>query len=147
MGKIKRIKRKINELIIHCTATDAFVPVTVNDLLKWHVTERGFSGIGYHYFIDIKGNIIRCRPIELVGAHCKGHNAHSIGICYAGGLLNGIPHDTRTIVQKESLHQLIQGLCITFPITKITGHNVYSNKSCPCFDASKEYSHLIKTLL
>lgn len=144
MGKIKR---KINEIIVHCTDTEAFVPVSKKDLYQWHVVERNYKDIGYHYFIDIKGNIIVCRSIDKVGAHCKGHNKHSIGICYAGGRLNGNYYDTRTILQKDSLHQLIQGLCNTFPITKISGHRDYSRKSCPCFDASKEYSHLIKSIL
>ena len=142
-----KVKRKINEIIIHCTATEYYLPVKKTHLFKWHVVERGFKDIGYHYVIDQCGNIIRCRPVAEVGAHCKGHNSKSIGICYVGGLKNDMPADTRTLEQKESLHQLIQGLCITFPIIKITGHDEYSNKSCPCFDAKKEYSHLIKTIL
>lgn len=139
--------RQINEIIIHCTATEWFYPVTKQHLYNWHVVERGFSDIGYHYLIDRAGVIDTLRPLSKVGAHCKGHNMHSIGICYVGGLKDGMSSDTRSDFQKEALHKLIQDLCNSFPITKITGHNEYSNKSCPCFDAKKEYSHLIKSSL
>ena len=144
MTKSKRI---ITEIIIHCTATEYCMPVTQKDLFKWHVVERGFKDIGYHFVIDQSGCIIICRPLGVPGAHCKDHNRHSIGICYVGGLKDGFPTDTRSICQKETMHKLIKDLCNSFPITKITGHNEYSNKSCPCFDAKKEYSHLIKSLL
>lgn len=139
--------RKINEIIIHCTATEYFLPVTKTDLFQWHVVERCFNDIGYHYVIDQNGIIIKCRPLNISGAHCKGHNKNSIGICYVGGLKDGISCDTRTIPQKETLNKLIEDLCNSFPITKISGHNMYSNKACPCFDAQTEYSHLIKKLL
>lgn len=142
-----KIKRKINEIIIHCTATEYYLPVTKTDLYRWHVVERHFSDIGYHYLIHQDGSLTTCRPLYLAGAHCKGHNQHSIGICYVGGLFSGTPYDTRSIRAKETLNKLIKDLCNSFPITKITGHNEYSNKSCPCFDAKKEYSHLIKSLL
>ena len=144
MTKSKRI---ITEIIIHCTATEYYRPVTYADLLNWHVRERRFHDVGYHYVIHQNGEIMPCRPIQFAGAHCKGHNKNSIGICYVGGLKDGFPTDTRSICQKETLHKLIKDLCNSFPITKITGHNEYSNKSCPCFDAKKEYSHLIRSLL
>lgn len=139
--------RKINEIIVHCTDTDYMHDVSVADLRQWHVVERGFTDIGYHYFIDLLGRVHVCRPLYMVGAHCKGHNSNSIGICYAGGRVNGYFEDTRTIVQKESLNNLIRSLCNDYPITSIVGHNKYSRKSCPCFDAEKEYKHLIKNLL
>lgn len=142
-----KVKRKINEIIIHCTDTEYGTPVTTDDLRRWHVVERGFNDIGYHFFIDISGVLHSCRPISIVGAHCKNHNKNSIGVCYAGGRFRGKYEDTRTFRQKETLHKLIKDLCNSFPITKISGHNVYSNKSCPCFDALKEYSHLINKLL
>lgn len=138
-------KRKINELIIHCTATEYVIPVTVDDVRRWHI-ERGFDDIGYHYLIDRQGNIHVGRELSLPGAHCKGHNQHSVGICYVGGLKDGLPADTRSFPQKESLNNLIAKLCETYPITKISGHNQYSNKSCPCFPVD-EYKRHIKQLL
>lgn len=136
--------RKINEIIIHCSATYPEQKCTVEDIREWH-KKRGFNDIGYHYIIDKDGRILEGRNITLVGAHCKGHNSHSVGICYIGGLdSNGYPSDTRTKEQKKALISLIDILCHFFPIGKITGHNQYSSKDCPCFNALKEYSDFIK---
>ena len=78
--------RKINKIIIHCTATPEGREVTKEDLYKWHVEQRGWSDIGYHFFIDLNGDLHECRPIEIAGAHTKGNNLDSIGIAYAGGM-------------------------------------------------------------
>ena len=51
-----------------------------------HIRHRGFTDMGYHFYITRDGEIHRGRPLEKVGAHCKNHNRHSIGICYEGGL-------------------------------------------------------------
>lgn len=144
---IPKTKRKINEIIVHCSATHPYQNVTVDDIRHWH-KQRGFSDIGYHYVIYRNGFVAPGRCLRLSGAHCCGHNAHSIGICYVGGVdLDGYPEDNRSTFQKESLLQLIQDLCVTYPITKISGHNEYARKSCPCFDAKQEYSHFIQKLL
>ena len=135
--------RKINEIIVHCSATYPDQKCTVDDIRKWH-KERGFYDIGYHFVIYKDGTIINGRKLTLVGAHCSGHNARTIGICYVGGLDDkGYPTDTRTPEQKEALKSLINSLCNLYPITRITGHNQYSNKSCPCFNAENEYKSLI----
>ena len=94
--------RKIDKLIVHCTATPEGREVTKADLHKWHVEERGWRDIGYHFFIDLCGELHECRPIEQTGAHVKGHNFDSIGIAYAGGTdLEGKPKDTRNDLQKR----------------------------------------------
>jgi N-acetyl-anhydromuramyl-L-alanine amidase AmpD len=78
----------------------------------------------------------------MVGAHCKNHNRHSIGICYEGGLdVNGKPADTRTPEQKRAMRELLEKLKKDFPRALIVGHNTFSNKDCPCFDIS-EYNDL-----
>ena len=138
---------EINEIIVHCSATYPEQKCTVEDIRKCHI-ERGFNDIGYHYIIDKDGAILDGRNVLRSGAHCQGHNAHSIGICYIGGLdEKGYPTDTRTELQKESLKSLIDCLCNFYPIVKITGHNQYSSKACPCFNAQKEYSFLIRKQL
>ena len=69
-----------------------------------------------------------------IGAHCTGHNAISIGICYIGGLSkDSKPKDTRTPQQRESMLSLIEQLCEEFPRVTIHGHNEFANKACPCF--------------
>ena len=77
--------RKIKEIIIHCSATKEGRNFTVADIDRWH-RERGFFCIGYHFVIYRDGSIHVGRSVEEVGAHCKGHNTVSIGVCYIGGL-------------------------------------------------------------
>lgn len=126
--------RKIDEIIIHCTATFPEQPVTVEDVARWH-RRLGWQTIGYHFLIDQSGAVQTGRPVEDVGAHCKDHNAHSIGICYVGGLdHDGQPMDTRTDAQKNALLTLVKQLLTQFPEAKVHGHNEFANKACPCFD-------------
>ena len=100
--------RKINLIIIHCSATRANRNFTVEDLEACHKA-RGFKTTGYHYYITKDGEIYPCRPEEMIGAHAKHYNAHSIGICYEGGLdANGNPADTRTEAQKRSMIELLK---------------------------------------
>lgn len=136
--------RNINEIIIHCTATPYGRDVSATEIDAWH-RERGFAGIGYHFVVRLDGTLQVGRPLDKAGAHCKGHNAHSIGIAYVGGLdVNGKPADTRTEEQKIVLQSLVCFLCSMHPsIKQIRGHRDYSNKECPCFDAQKEYSKFV----
>ena len=132
--------RNITEIIIHCSATTEGKHFTAGDIDRWH-RQRGFTSIGYHYVILLNGEIQQGRDLQQIGAHCKGHNRQSIGICYIGGLDNkGIAKDTRTPKQKDSLYRLLQSLKRQFPDALIVGHNNFTNKDCPCFDAEKEYS-------
>lgn len=138
---MKKSKRFISEIIVHCTATPEGKDYTVEDIRKWH-KERGWSDIGYHYVIDRKGHILPGRDVDTIGAHCEGHNAHSIGVVYIGGVsaLNGKPKDTRTLAQKAALIRCITELKSLYPQAKIYGHcNFTNSKPCPCFDAKTEY--------
>ena len=133
--------RKINKIIVHCTATKRDHDVSVDDLRKWHVDENGWSDIGYHFFIDINGDLHECRPIEKTGAHCKGNNFDSIGVAYAGGVgEDNKPKDTRNDEQKQSLEELLCYLKILFSKSIVYGHNDFSTKACPSFDAREEYN-------
>lgn len=134
--------RKITEIIVHCTATKAGVKVTAAEVDKWH-KKRGFVGIGYHYLVGLDGRVETGRAVEKMGAHCTGHNAQSIGVCYVGGLdSNGRPTDTRTQAQRDALCDLLRSLVIQYPAATIHGHNEFANKACPCFDAGKEYANI-----
>lgn len=137
--------REINEIIIHCSATKEGKEFTVQDINRWHIRE-GYNGIGYHYVIYLDGTIAKGRSVDRIGAHTKGHNEKSIGICYIGGLdKDAKPKDTRTKKQKDALKQLIGDLLAEYPtITKISGHRQYAAKACPCFDAQKEYKHYVE---
>lgn len=131
--------RRIDEIIVHCTATRAGSVVTAADVDAWH-KERGFDGIGYHYLVGPDGKVEEGRSIERAGAHCRGRNARSIGVCYVGGLdASGMPKDTRTEKQKEALRGLIMKLRARYGNIAVRGHCDYAAKACPCFDAQKEF--------
>ena len=134
--------RSIDKIIVHCSATREGQHVTVQQIRQWHL-QRNFADIGYHYVIYLDGTVHKGRPLEKAGAHCKGYNAHSIGICYVGGLdRQGKPKDTRTAAQKAALLSLIRELRQRFPRATVHGHREFANKACPCFDAKKEYSQV-----
>ena len=131
--------RAIHKIIIHCTATREGDDISVDTIRKWHLA-RGWSDIGYHYVIDIKGNINAGRPIELMGSHTKGFNKGSIGIAYVGGVeADGkTPKDTRTKAQKDSIIRLVKKLKGCYPDVTIHGHNEFSNKACPSYNVQNE---------
>ena len=135
--------RKITEIIVHCSDTVEGTQWTVDDLRKWH-KDRGWLDIGYHYVVYLDGSVHRGRNEEVVGAHCVGHNAHSIGVCYIGGKEAGTfrAKDTRTPAQKEALLRLLIDLVCRYPDAEIYGHRDFANRKCPCFDARKEYMQL-----
>lgn len=136
--------RTINEIIVHCTATrpewwaGRSTADKVAEVRKWHVQDRGWRDIGYHFLIDRDGTVATGRPIEEVGAHVSGHNANSIGISLFGGHGGATTdkfEDNFTPEQDAALRNLIANLQNRIPsITKISGHHEYANKACPCFD-------------
>jgi len=127
--------RKLIEIILHCTATPEGKHFTVDDVRAWH-KQRGFSDVGYHFLIYPDGRIMLGRPLGQIGSHVQGHNTGTIGIAYFGGLTSDskTAKDTRTPEQKASTLWLVGQLKKKFPtIAKVTGHNQYANKACPCF--------------
>lgn len=133
--------RAIDEIIIHCTATAEGRDVSVEEITRWH-KEQGYAAIGYHYVVSLDGKVYPGRGEHRIGAHCLGHNASSIGVVYVGGTKSGKPKDTRTPAQKKALLSLLRELREKYPKASIHGHNEYSNKACPCFDAYNEYKTL-----
>lgn len=149
-ARLKKSRRTIREIIIHCTATQEGKEYTVEQIRADH-KRQGWSDIGYHYVIYRDGSIHNGRDVDVIGAHCVGHNANSIGICYVGGLENksGVPYaklkakDTRTLRQKAALLNLLMDLRKQYPQAKIYGHHDFEpRKECPCFDAKSEYRDL-----
>ena len=136
-------KRKITEIIVHCSATPEGKDFTASDITRWH-KQRGFRTIGYHYVVYRDGSVHLGRPEGEIGAHCTGHNAVSIGVCYIGGLAadGKTAKDTRTKEQREALTMLLRRLRAKYPNAKIYGHRDFAAKACPSFDARKEYASL-----
>ena len=140
----KTLMRKINKIIIHCSATPQGREVSVSTIRKWHLKRR-FSDIGYHYVIHLDGKISVGRDISRNGAHCSYENIGSIGICYVGGMSKDMKKakDTRTQAQKDSLIKLMQELIYTYNWDMtIHGHNEFANKACPSFNVQEEYANL-----
>ncbi|MCY6310728.1 smalltalk protein [Bacteroides faecis] len=152
--------RKIDLIVIHCSATRVDRTLTAFDLETLH-RRRGFNGTGYHYYIRKDGTTLLTRPIERIGAHVKGFNASSIGICYEGGLdCRGRPADTRTPEQRASLRLLVNQLKQRFPACRVCGHRDLSPdlngdgeiepeewiKACPCFEVKESFREVTNHL-
>ena len=139
----RKSKRVIREIIVHCSATPEGKDYTIDDIRKWH-KQRGFSDIGYHYVVYRDGSVHVGRDVDLIGAHCTGHNTGSIGVCYIGGCDKdgNTPKDTRTGKQIDALFDLLVQLRSIYPNARIYGHRDFANKACPSFDATKEYKKL-----
>ena len=127
--------RPIELSVIHCSATRSDCPFPLEAVIACH-RARGFATIGYHYYLTRDGTVHAGRPLYQEGAHVTGHNRRSIGICYEGGLNpDGIPADTRTEAQKESLLKLLHRLKTDYPQARIVGHHdLDPRKACPCFE-------------
>lgn len=135
--------REINKIIIHCSATPENRKVTVDDIRRWHIAERKWSDIGYHFVIHDDGSLHEGRDVKKPGAHVKGYNENSIGICYIGGCDSKMnPKDTRTDAQKETLITIIKYFKTLYPEATIHGHNEFSDKACPSFNVQKEYASM-----
>ena len=135
--------RIINKLIVHCSATREGMNVSRDTIRDWHLA-RGFNDIGYHFYIDLEGNINKGRDIAKIGAHSKGQNRSSIGICYCGGVESDgkTPKDTRNEAQKEALLCVLRTMKAMYPDAVIHSHRDFANKACPSFDATEEYKNL-----
>lgn len=127
--------RIIRKIILHCSASAEGRPLTIDDIRRWHIRHNGWSDIGYHYVVHLDGSVHAGRPEAKIGAHCAGHNADSIGVCYVGGLAadGKTPKDTRTPAQKEALRQLVGRLKTRYPNATLHGHREFSSKYCPSF--------------
>lgn len=136
--------RKINKIIIHCSATPEGKDFTVAQIRQWHTLPKpkgnGWRDIGYHFIIYRDGTVHTGRPLEQVGAHTKGYNANSIGICYIGGCATDgkTPKDTRTEAQRAALVKLVRELKASYPSATVHGHNEFAAKACPSFNVPKE---------
>ena len=126
------LMRQVDEIIIHCTASDYPHHDNVESVYEWHVLENRWSAIGYHFLITKDGKIHNTRNIERIGAHCYGRNAHSIGICLTG----------KTKFSQEqfnSLKRKVNDLCDahSIPTDHVYPHSKYANKACPNFTLSE----------
>lgn len=130
--------RTINHLVVHCSATPQSMNIGAKEIRRWH-KDKGWSDIGYHYVIRRSGKREKGRPDSKVGAHVKGHNAGSLGICLVGG----VDADNReraefnfTKKQIIALDILLRLLTRKHKDAIVLGHRDFPEvkKACPCFD-------------
>jgi N-acetylmuramoyl-L-alanine amidase len=121
--------RPIDKLIVHCSASPDHMDIGVKEITRWHVKERGFRTIGYHYVVRRDGTVETGRDIHWAGAHCEGHNQFSIGICWVG-----------ETAQTEKQHAALLSLCkkimdqYKLTVEQVYGHYQFnSHKTCPNF--------------
>ena len=124
-----------NYLVIHCSATRADQEITAEHIRRWHVDDNSWSDIGYHWVIERDGKIQHGRHAQSQGAHVRGHNHESIGICLVGGMAeNGDPEDNFTPEQWLVLEMLIEVLQVRYPAAQVVGHYYFTPyKTCPNF--------------
>lgn len=132
--------REINEIIVHCSATPDGERCDISTITEWHKA-KGWKTVGYHFVIQPDGEVQYGRPIDEVGAHVRGHNAESIGICLIGGDGSNptdAASDHFSPVQIKRLHKMVNALRATIGgDIKVSGHNQYANKACPGFQVSE----------
>lgn len=135
--------RTLDRIVLHCSATEEGHPFGAADIRRWHTSPpRNWSDIGYHYVILLDGTVEYGRPVDQVGAHVKGHNSTTVGVCYIGGLRNGEPVDTMTAEQEVAFLELVYSLRKSLGYMTVHGHNEYSAKACPSFVVKEKYPFL-----
>lgn len=119
--------REISKIIIHCSDSDYPKHDNIHSIREWHVDEKGWSDVGYHWVILKSGHLSKGRPEEIQGAGVKGHNEDSIHICLTGKYIFAD-------VQFVTLWRQIKTLKRKFPEAVVYAHNYFDNsKSCPNF--------------
>lgn len=129
--------RAVNFIVVHCAATRPDHDVGADEIRTWH-RQRGWLDIGYHRVIRRNGAIEEGRPTDRPGAHARGFNHISLGICLAGGVAadGKTPEDNFTPEQWVSLELQIREWKRTYPDAEVLGHRDLPNvnKACPSFD-------------
>lgn len=144
---IKKLK-VVNYIVVHCSATIPENDIGFEEINKWHM-DKGWDMCGYHQVIRRGGILEHGRNLDKRGAHVKGHNWESVGICMVGGInIAGEPEDNFDDDQYETLKSSIKYLKLRFPNAEVCGHRDFSPdlngdgvitenefmKHCPCFD-------------
>lgn len=133
----------IKYLIVHCSATPETMDIGVEEIRRWH-RQRGWLDVGYHKIIRRDGTVEDGRPITAPGAHARGFNHVSIGICLIGGVESDVkkPEANYTHAQWDALEALIRDLLVMHPDAEVLGHRDLPkvNKDCPSFDVRAWWS-------
>ena len=136
--------RNLTRIIVHCSATREGQDVSVDTIRRWH-ENKGWSDIGYHFVVYLDGTVVSGRPLERSGAHVRGRNKASIGICYIGGCeADGkTAKDTMTQEQELSVRNLVVALRASHGDLALRGHNEFSTKACPSFQVADKFADIL----
>jgi len=141
-------RRQTKYIVVHCSATNPINDIGADEIDQWH-RQRGWNGIGYHAVIRRGGLVEFGRHFNDPGAHVKGHNFQSVGVCVVGGIdAGGNSEDNFTDAQYTSLYDVLRMLKQAYPAAEVLGHRDLSPdvdgdgvveehewlKDCPCFD-------------
>ena len=141
-----KTRNRTDYIVIHCAATKPSMDIGFTEIDQWH-KRRGWLGCGYTWIIRRDGTIETGRSLEEVGAHVKGFNHNSVGICLVGGMdVDGDPDANYTQLQWDSLDSLVDVMTKIYPNAAVVGHNdLDPNKSCPVFEVT-EWLNQIKEI-
>jgi len=132
--------REVEYLVIHCSATPEDMDIGAEEIKRWHL-QRGWLDIGYHYVIRRDGTVEKGRNDNVPGAHARGYNEKSLGICLIGGVEfdKHTPEANYTHAQWDSLEHLVRTLKGDHEDAEVIGHRDLPgvNKACPSFDAPR----------
>ena len=132
-----RIITRVDWIVVHCAATPSDMDIGVKEIRHWHL-QRGFSDVGYHYIIRRDGTMEKGRTDTTPGAHARGYNMNSLGICLVGGSKKNSTLAERnfTGAQYISLRKILTDLLLKFPDAELLGHRDLPGvtKACPSFD-------------
>jgi len=131
------LRSATDSIVVHCAATRPDQDIGTAEIRAWHLA-RGWRDIGYHFVIRHDGTVERGRPEAAVGAHVRGHNARSVGVCLIGGLDDtGTPAASFTGRQWDALAGLVEALRRRYPGAAVVGHrDLDPGKACPSFDVA-----------
>lgn len=137
MPDLSKLTRSVNLLVIHCSATPPNMDIGAKEIRRWHKA-KGWSDIGYHDVIRRDGSYERGRDYNRIGAHVRGYNRGSIGVCMVGGVDEyNNPEDNFTDEQWESLTRYCRATKAQINVS-IAGHNEFDKgKACPSFDVQR----------
>jgi len=133
--------REIDLIVVHCAATNPNMDIGAIEIRKWHLA-KNWSDIGYHNVIRRNGALEHGRDLTISGAHARGHNKRSIGVCLVGGVdTENEPENNFTEAQMTTLRGYLDTLLEIFPNAKLMGHRDLPdvNKACPSFDVREWY--------
>ena len=114
---------KPQKIVLHHSASKN---ANIESIHREHI-EKGWSGIGYHYFIKKDGKIYRGREEHFIGAHVKKNNQNTLGICLEGDF----EVETLTEQQSDSVLNLLKYLYLKYNIEELEGHRELSETLCP----------------